>query len=795
MFHSSSVVIYLIACLCSIGDTNHYLGGTFNWRSLSNGKVQVSWTISWVRDVEESLRPIFDCQGRQEILGEGLLICLNCSNPTAYRKPLRLNCVSYSIEDGSSTGHNSFVFDPRDKNTLLSQFTLSYQRSKNITRSSSYWRKITNYGGGSMYKLWRMMIEVDTSINNASPIATFPPIYVVQHSCGNVTIKLTVFDPDGDEVRCRWATGPSECPPGIMNVVPVCGPISPHAVMNEERCEYTFPVSALDYSHPDYGNRLTSYWFAVPITVEDYRDGQRLSKVPVQYLIRVDKRAQNICKKPKLHIGQDCLYLLVGETWMLTLKADSSSGIKDIVVYPGTSRIRIFEFNDASTTKYGFRKISWTPTVEDSGQHFIYIYAIDNDGYRSDYKTVVINVIRKWAEAKIQETPEITSHYPTSTSVYDIHKRVWNITFDQKIQRPTLSRYVRVLTDPENKEIFQVDLSDENAAVVHINDRKTYHFNGPTLESGNMYRIVIENGATESESCDACTHRCAKFPSKGVTYQLLTGEKIVNTTDAPSICELVQPEIDIGRNCTYLQVEKIWKRTITAVNTHEFLSLVIEGINGMIIKDGYLDGDFYVRELSWRPSAKDKGRHQVHVVALGTQRMSSITEVMELIVVDQAPKDQDNISGPSVVTSESEPYANEVLASPITNITITFDMKISKPANPVFIRIQHQSNPSVAFKVDASGDSVTIDDVTRRKMIVPLPDATTHGTFRVRLDPGVALFLFCDACNSTPTCNVYQSLAAQWEFHVEKCDCNSILQRLSQVEERLVRLESTFSTQ
>ncbi|XP_071945514.1 uncharacterized protein [Antedon mediterranea] len=782
------VVVITLICFCCIGDTNHYLGGTFNWRPLNQGKVEVSWTISWDRNVEKSLKPLFDCQGRDEIKGEGLLFCLNCSNPVAYPKPLRLRCVGYSIQDGYSLGRNSFVFEPRDKKQPLSKFMLSYQRSKNISRSSSYWRQISNYGGGSMYKLWRMMVDIDTTIENSSPIATFPPIYIVQYACGDVKIKISVYDPDGDKVRCRWASGPSECPPQIMNVEPVCGQISPHTIMDEDNCEYTFPVSSLTYRNPDYGNRKKSYWFAVPITIEDFRDGKRLSKVPLQYLIRVDKRVPSVCERPTLQIGQECLYLLVGEMWMLTVKADSSYGIRDIAILPGTTDITMFELNDASTKTSGFRKITWTPTAGFTGQHFIFIYAIDNNGYRSEYKTITVNVIQKWADTKIPETPEVTGHYPASNKVYDIENRFWNISFDHTIQRPSDSRYVTVFDDADNKETFKVDLSNETA--VKINDRKTYHFYGPRLERGQTYRVVIDTGATESQSCDACTTSCARFPSKGVTFQVLTGE-IVEVTESPS-CDLILPEVDIGRNCTYIQVGSIWQRTITAVNTNGFMSLFIEGVNGMTISNGYLRGDLYVRNLSWKPKKVNKGRNIVQVIAIGSHGMSSLTEEIELIVVDQAPKDQDNISGPAVVTRESKPHQNEVVTSPITNITIAFDMKITKPVSSAYIHIQQQTTPHTVYKIDASGEDVTIDDVTGRKMTVLLPDGSIHGSYRVVIDAGVAVFLFCDICNSSPECNSFKSQPAQWEFHIDKCGCNTILQRLNDAEERLLRLESAL---
>ena len=52
--------------------------------------------------------------------------------------------------------------------------------------------------------------RADTGQINSSPVSTSMPIIRVQSGCSQV-IRIPMEDPDGDVVRCRWATGSNEC--------------------------------------------------------------------------------------------------------------------------------------------------------------------------------------------------------------------------------------------------------------------------------------------------------------------------------------------------------------------------------------------------------------------------------------------------------------------------------------------------------------------------------------------------------------------------------------------------------
>ena len=78
----------------------------------------------------------------------------------------------------------------------------------------SRWFWISLNSGKSLY--WSLSTTVnltrraDTGQINSSPVSASIPIVRVQSGCSQV-IRIPVEDPDGDVVRCRWATGSNEC--------------------------------------------------------------------------------------------------------------------------------------------------------------------------------------------------------------------------------------------------------------------------------------------------------------------------------------------------------------------------------------------------------------------------------------------------------------------------------------------------------------------------------------------------------------------------------------------------------
>ena len=79
--------------------------------------------------------------------------------------------------------------------------------------SDCCWISTLEQGGGGDFR-WGTTVALkkraDTGKMNVSPKTAALPIRRITHGCETVlTIPMT--DPDGDILRCRWATGREEC--------------------------------------------------------------------------------------------------------------------------------------------------------------------------------------------------------------------------------------------------------------------------------------------------------------------------------------------------------------------------------------------------------------------------------------------------------------------------------------------------------------------------------------------------------------------------------------------------------
>ncbi|XP_071346017.1 uncharacterized protein [Trachinotus anak] len=126
----------------------------------------------------------------------------------------------------------------------------------------------------SSLAVWRMMAHVDlgtrsdTGESNRSPITTMLPILRVSRNCPR-TFNMTVFDPDGDRVRCRVPSSGSECS--------LCGLPSGFS-LDQNSCSLTYTYSNRNGYHPielmveDFPNKHITLF---------YSDGSYTSKRPL----------------------------------------------------------------------------------------------------------------------------------------------------------------------------------------------------------------------------------------------------------------------------------------------------------------------------------------------------------------------------------------------------------------------------------------------------------------------------------------------------------------------------------
>ncbi|KAL7406043.1 hypothetical protein ABVT39_012216 [Epinephelus coioides] len=148
-------------------------------------------------------------------------------------------------------------------------FEIRYPSYIEYRFGKGYW--VSNVRSSSA--VLRMMAHVDlgtrsdTGDSNRSPIMTVVPILRVPRNCPR-SFNLTVFDPDGDHVRCRTGSYYPEC--GL------CG-LSAGFSLDQESCSLQYSYSGRTGYHPielvveDFPN--------TPITLS-YSDGSSRAKTP-----------------------------------------------------------------------------------------------------------------------------------------------------------------------------------------------------------------------------------------------------------------------------------------------------------------------------------------------------------------------------------------------------------------------------------------------------------------------------------------------------------------------------------
>ena len=77
----------------------------------------------------------------------------------------------------------------------------------NDSYSSCCWISLSRYSGGSwlVSAVVNLTRRSDIGRINSSPVSRSPAIVRFQEGC-NESLRIPVEDPDGDVVRCRWAS-------------------------------------------------------------------------------------------------------------------------------------------------------------------------------------------------------------------------------------------------------------------------------------------------------------------------------------------------------------------------------------------------------------------------------------------------------------------------------------------------------------------------------------------------------------------------------------------------------------
>ncbi|XP_078378906.1 integrin beta-like protein A [Oculina patagonica] len=361
--------IIWIVCFVLVHDAvcTHFRGGTFTYKPVNpsdpaNTTVIITFRIGW----RSTYNSFTFCD--QSTINSGQLIGINddlecrdrCSGSVG---KLLFRCTDFSTNEDWTTGTNSFQYTFPVPAYLPPYYQVSYQGFNWISlvyNSEAAWEL-------RMYV--NLTVRNDTGRLNTSPVTTMTPIVRLKWGC-NHTINIPVTDTDNDEVRCRWASGSSECG-GI------CGGYGlPNARMYHRECKITY--SATD--HKGY--------YAAAAMIEDFAEPtatEALSSIPLQFLVYVSDSNEPCDERPEFteltRAKGSCIGIAPGGTYFDRIIVRAGGSTKSIVEVttsspPGFIKSAVAQY---APQEY-YVNVTWTPTTSQIETKLFCFTGLENSG-------------------------------------------------------------------------------------------------------------------------------------------------------------------------------------------------------------------------------------------------------------------------------------------------------------------------------------------------------------------------------------------------------------------------------
>ncbi|UJR34837.1 hypothetical protein I4U23_027618 [Adineta vaga] len=417
------IVLGLLFNFVKVLESTHFLGGSITWRVLNTSAIGtpvaivITQTYSWTWSYAK-------CNSTQIANSEPLPIVLtyngvsntldciiNCgSGSVGYSAPPILpDCTDVSPIQGTTVGQRSDIVYLQQND----DFTVAFQ--------DTGWRPLAFNSSGDWSLASRIAViqRPDNGLYNSAPVATvMSPINIPCNQSTVITVPLG--DPDGDTMRCRWASGYSECGG-------VCPPSS-------------LPPNTIIFSNCTIvitGENIND-WFAVALMVEDFINSSSttpLSSVPVQFLVRVVSPPSCTIRPDIIGLPaeQSCTVVKVGDSFISQLIAINHCGpsvrIIEIATLSFSGMVQSDIINQSSTTYY--KNITWIPTAAQLGYQVMCAMALNSQNFQSAQYCFTFYVSENGADdcpSDVLLTTSTTTSTTTSLTNDTTHTIITSIT-------------------------------------------------------------------------------------------------------------------------------------------------------------------------------------------------------------------------------------------------------------------------------------------------------------------------------------------------------------------------------
>ncbi|XP_017292957.1 uncharacterized protein LOC108248601 [Kryptolebias marmoratus] len=250
---------------------------------------------------------------------------------------------------------------------------------------------------------WRAVTEVelknrsDIGRPNTSPQTTILPALRVPSTCSR-NITLLAFDPDGDEVKCRYANfSLAECEdcksPDVLNLSSSCSLTFGSLSRSNDNTDDSYPVQLVmeDFSRENITLTQTDGVQEVKTASEE------ISKIPVQFALTVVPAVPSCIEGeylprflPPTPDNGAHLYTLVNHTLEIPVIAEATNSTITELLFSGPYNVV------KNTSKPGNATLTWTPSEREDGQShaicFVFQASFSGNLFDSELRCVIVTV-------------------------------------------------------------------------------------------------------------------------------------------------------------------------------------------------------------------------------------------------------------------------------------------------------------------------------------------------------------------------------------------------------------------
>ncbi|XP_078132174.1 uncharacterized protein LOC144534232 [Sander vitreus] len=248
-----------------------------------------------------------------------------------------------------------------------------------VLDGNSWIDNVQNISGWSAETLVELRNRSDIGRANTSPQTTILPDLRVPSNCQR-DFNLLAFDPDGDEVRCRFGNVTiSSC---TLSFIPVANSFEGAYV--QQLVMEDFPRQNITLTQTDGSQTIIT-------------PNEAISKIPVQFALRVDPAVPSCTAGlylpkflPPTPANRAQLYTSVNQTLEINISAEADFYTISELLFSGPHNIV------QTTSGTGQYTLRWTPSEQEDGESHpicFVVQAVSNSTkYQSELRCVIVSV-------------------------------------------------------------------------------------------------------------------------------------------------------------------------------------------------------------------------------------------------------------------------------------------------------------------------------------------------------------------------------------------------------------------